>query len=1056
MSLIESYFSLTKEYSEKYGEKTAVLMMVGSFYEIYGEKIGISSDGNSYKTISGSKIEDISKICDLSIAQKTGTFVMAGFTYTKIEKYLKKLQDAGYTCVVINQDPNNPKIRSVEGIYSPGTFFNPDTVEISNNTMCIWIERVNHLKTKSVQIGIANIDIYTGRVIIFEHNAEDKHNPTTYDELERYISTYKPSEIILITNFSEKILNEIINYAGITCKNIHKVCLCEDNDTNDNRETQSTMGEKRNWTSYLIDKAKKCEKQTYRNEVLRNFYKHNVVESFIQSTSSYEYGTQALIFLLNFLNEHNPNLVNKIREPTFDNLSERLILANHSLKQLNIIDDDNYNGKHSSVLRFLNNCITPMGMRKFKYKILNPIFNIDKLNTEYDITDYLLTSGGEMQISEWRTTLGELKDIEKLHRQIVHNKVNPRNLFHLYSNLDIISKMYNKIQKDKTIISYLNKELETSTNNTSMKTTRVKDISIMCKNIRQFMETFFDMEKCNKIDNLNYDDNFILANVSKKLDDLVYKYENSYIELKTIQGYFDALVSSSEKESKTDKKHEYVKIHDTEKMGYSLVCTKRRAKLLEENVKEQIKKQTRLQNKIQSDSTKDITKDVSISVEYNTYNNTKNNLSIELSGLTYPISTGSNCSINSSQLHKICNTIITSKNEMKIEIETVFKDFIKKLQDEFEDELQQIIDTVTLIDMLQNKAYIVLKNNYCKPCIKKHQDTNSDSNNDIMSSYVKAYELRHCLIEHINTNEIYVTNDLELGNNTSQNGILLYGTNAVGKTSLIRALGIAVHMAQAGLYVPCSSFEYMPYKSIFTRILGNDNLFKGMSTFMVEMSELRVILKSANNTSLILGDELCSGTEIDSAISIFVAGLKKLHDSNCSFIFATHMHEINKYDEVEELNKLAMKHLEVTYNKETDSLVYDRKLKDGSGFSMYGLEVCKSLHLPDDFLEYANAIRLKYRNGEQSILSLESSKYNSKKIRSMCEMCKKEIGTEIHHLRHQKNADGLNFIEHFHKNHVANLASVCEKCHNSIHADGEQHKKVMTTNGSIILKCSKN
>jgi DNA mismatch repair protein MutS len=1048
MSLIESYFNLTSEYSEKYGEKTAVLMMVGSFYEIYGEKIGNNGDNNSYKTITGSKIEDISKVCDLSIAQKTSTFVMAGFTYTKIEKYLKKLQDAGYTCVVINQDPNNPKIRSIEGIYSPGTFFNSDSVEISNNAMCIWVERVSYLKTKSVVIGIANIDIYTGRVIIFEHNAEDKHNPTTYDELERYISTYKPSEIIMITNFSEKILNEVINYAGITCKNIHKVCLSDEVESC--KETVNMTGEKRNWANYLIDKAKKCEKQTYRDEVLRSFYKHCVVESFIKSTTSYEYGTQALIFLLNFLNEHNPNLVNKIREPVFDNLSERLILANHSLKQLNIIDDDNYTGKHSSVLKFLNNCITPMGMRKFKYKILNPIFNIDKLNIEYDITDYLLTNGGETQISEWRTTLGELKDIEKLHRQIIHNKVNPRNLFHLYSNLDIISKMYEKLQKDKTIISYLNKELETSTNNTSIKTTKVSDISTMCKNIRRFMESFFDMEKCCTIDNLNYDENFILPNVSKKLDELVYNYKNSYIELKVVQGYFDLLVSSSEKESKTDKKHEYVKIHDTEKMGYSLVCTKRRAKLLEENVKEQIKKLTR--------AVKD--KDPSISVEYTAYNNVKNSLLVELGGISYPLSTGSNCSINSPQIHKICNTIITSKNDMKIEMEVVFKEFIKRIQDEFENEIQQIVDTVTLVDVLQNKAYIVIKNKYCKPCIKNHSivdiKQSSDSHSDIASSsYVKAHELRHCLIEHINTNEIYVTNDVELGDTTDQNGILLYGTNAVGKTSLIRALGVAVHMAQAGLYVPCSLFEYMPYKSIFTRILGNDNLFKGMSTFMVEMSELRIILKSANNTSLILGDELCSGTEIDSAISIFVAGLKKLHDSNCSFIFATHMHEINKYDEVEELNKLAMKHLEVTYNKETDSLVYDRKLKDGSGFSMYGLEVCKSLHLPDDFLEYANAIRLKYRNGEQSILSLESSKYNSKKIRSMCEICKKEIGTEVHHLQHQKNADGLNFIDHFHKNHVANLASVCEKCHNSIHASGEQHKKVMTTNGSIILKCNK-
>jgi DNA mismatch repair protein MutS len=350
-----------------------------------------------------------------------------------------------------------------------------------------------------------------------------------------------------------------------------------------------------------------------------------------------------------------------------------------------------------------------------------------------------------------------------------------------------------------------------------------------------------------------------------------------------------------------------------------------------------------------------------------------------------------------------------------------------------------------MIDILQNQVYIAIKNKYCKPVTKIQSDKLCDS-------FVKAQDLRHCLIEHINTNELYVTNDIELGNSTDQNGILLYGTNAVGKTSLIRALGIAVIMAQAGLYVPCSSFEYIPYKSIFTRILGNDNLFKGLSTFMVEMSELRVILKSANNYGLILGDELCSGTEMDSAISIFVAGLKKLHDTKCSFIFATHMHEINKYEEIEEMDRLSMKHLEVTYNKERDILIYDRKLKDGPGFSMYGLEVCRSLHLPEDFLKYANEIRLKYRNNDQSILSTKPSKYNAKKIRNICEMCNNEMGTEIHHLQHQKNADQLNFIGHFHKNHVANLISICEKCHDTIHTNGEQHRKVMSSIGPIIIK----
>lgn len=1023
MSLITTYLKLTKEYSDKYGDKTVVLMMVGSFYEIYGEK-NSNKDGSFH--ITGSKIDEISKLCDLSIAQKTGQYVMAGFTYTKIDKYLKKLQDAGYTAVVITQDPNNPSNRNVEGIYSPGTFFNPESVEISNNSMCIWIEQVSYMKNKSIVVGIANVDIYTGRVIMFEYKTEDKHNPTTYDELERYISTYKPSEIIMITNFTEKILDDIINYTGILCKNIHKVILSECNIQSQMSTSLSTS------SNYLIDSARKCEKQTYQNEILNKFYKFNIFTSFIEFTTMYEYATQAFIFLLNFLYEHNPNLVNKIREPVFDNKSDRVILANHSLKQLNIIEDDNYTGKYSSVSKFLNNCITPMGSRKFKYKILNPIFDCDKLNKEYDITDYIINKRGETLITEWRNTMGELKDIEKLHRQIIHNKVTPRNLFHLYNNLSTISSMYEKMKSDKTIMSYITSELENKKVSYDQEGRQIPDVSELCKKIKSYIDKYLVLEKCFNIDNLNYEENFIRPSVSDTLDSIVYDYENSYIELQQLQNYFCDLISACEKTSKTEKKYEYVKIHDTEKMGYSLVTTKRRAKLLEEQVKKQIKSNT---SAVKTE----------VPVEYETYKKIKSILVVDLSGITYPVATGSNSSIHSTQVDKICNTIIKSKQKMRVEIETIFTGFVKNIQNIFERDIQIIVDMVTMIDILQNQVYVAMKNKYCKPVTKTQPDK-------VCNSFVKARDLRHCLIEHINTNELYVTNDIELGDETDQNGILLYGTNAVGKTSLIRALGIAVIMAQAGLYVPCSSFEYIPYKSIFTRILGNDNLFKGLSTFMVEMSELRVILKSANNFGLILGDELCSGTEMDSAISIFVAGLKKLHDTKCSFIFATHMHEINKYEEIEEMDRLSMKHLEVTYNKEKDTLIYDRKLKDGPGFSMYGLEVCRSLHLPEDFLKYANEIRLKYRNNDQSILSTKPSKYNSKKIRNICEMCNNEMGTEIHHLQHQKNADQLNFIGHFHKNHVANLISICEKCHDTIHTNGEQHRKVMTSSGPIIIK----
>jgi len=259
---------------------------------------------------------------------------------------------------------------------------------------------------------------------------------------------------------------------------------------------------------------------------------------------------------------------------------------------------------------------------------------------------------------------------------------------------------------------------------------------------------------------------------------------------------------------------------------------------------------------------------------------------------------------------------------------------------------------------------------------------------------------------------------------------------------LIRAIGIAIIMAQAGLYVPCSAFRYYPYTTIFTRILGNDNLFKGLSTFQVEMSELRIILRTATQNSLILGDELCSGTEMDSAIAIFVAGLSHLHRVGCTFLFATHMHEINGYDEVRALSRMCMKHLTVTYDKTKDVLVYGRKLTDGPGASMYGLEVCKSLHLPDDFLEFANAVRLRHRAppSDVGVLSFKPSHFNAHKLKGLCERCSAELAQEVHHRLPQKDADSANFIGHVPKNHVANLMALCTRCHDEVHS--VENKKI--------------
>jgi DNA mismatch repair protein MutS len=408
----------------------------------------------------------------------------------------------------------------------------------------------------------------------------------------------------------------------------------------------------------------------------------------------------------------------------------------------------------------------------------------------------------------------------------------------------------------------------------------------------------------------------------------------------------------------------------------------------------------------------------------------------------YSKQTASNDFITDSQIGGLCKNITNVKVAMKDTIAVVYNTFLQQFEP-YQGRLECIVNFITIIDVIFAKASIAKKYCYCKPKIV-----------DADKSFVQAKGMRHCLIEHIQTNELYVTNDISLGNGMTD-GILLYGTNAVGKTSLIRALGISVIMAQSGLYVPCSEFTYCPYKYLFTRIIGNDNLFKGLSTFAVEMSELRTILRLADKNSLILGDELCSGTENISAVSIFVAGVQKLHQLKSSFIFATHLHEIVDYDEIAGLPSVALKHLTVVYDKERDMLIYDRKLKDGPGNSLYGLEVCKSLSLPEDFLATAYSIRAKYHPESGSVLALKSSHFNAQKIVSVCEMCKNGLGTDVHHLQHQNEADAAGIIMNddstFHKNKLANLMTLCEKCHDEIHKTNVQHKRVKTTKGYTLV-----
>ena len=285
-------------------------------------------------------------------------------------------------------------------------------------------------------------------------------------------------------------------------------------------------------------------------------------------------------------------------------------------------------------------------------------------------------------------------------------------------------------------------------------------------------------------------------------------------------------------------------------------------------------------------------------------------------------------------------------------------------------------------------------------------------------SSISIKGLRHPLIENQSSNVEYVKHDVSL----DANGWLLYGMNASGKSSLMKAVGIAVLLAQVGCYVPASELTLKPYKSLYTRILNQDNIHAGLSSFAVEMLELREILKTANSYSLVLGDELCSGTESVSATALVASGILWLSQRHVSFIFATHLHGLNDIKELQTLKSLSVWHLKVHYDAAADLLIYDRRLEPGSGSTYYGLEVAKAMNIPFEFLEIAHRIR---KNLLQQ--STKVSSYNKDCIVRVCEICNTSIYhmLEVHHIAHQKDGGS---------NDLRNLIVVCQKCHDAHHA----------------------
>ena len=464
--------------------------------------------------------------------------------------------------------------------------------------------------------------------------------------------------------------------------------------------------------------------------------------------------------------------------------------------------------------------------------------------------------------------------------------------------------------------------------------------------------------------------------------------KNNYKEIDSIQDEIDNINKKFEEECKmlsniVEENSDFVKLDNNEREGYFYYMTKKRSDILVTKFNAEQKKK----------------------YEIKKFN-------------------GANIKIVSTNITDMSNKLIELKDKIKILTKEAYLKTLLYFEDNYMCTLTNITNFVALIDVIKCSLICANKYKYNRPIIQ-------DNNNNNGKSYFNATEIRHPIIEIINENNDYVRNDLELVHE-KYNGILLYGVNGAGKSSLSKAVGCNIVLAQMGFYVPSASFTYYPYKKIFTRINGDDNIFKGMSSFAVEMDELRSILKYSDNRSIVLGDEICKGTEETSALSIVSASILRFCKNNVNFIMATHFHKLYDLECIKNINNIKFMHLTITYDKENEIIIYGRKLEYGPGSNLYGIEIANYIIDDQLFIEDAKKIRNGILNKSDEILVDKTSNYNNKLYMDKCTICGANGMTyplDTHHIKEQYTFDK----DDINKDKLSNLVILCKKHHDEVH-----------------------
>jgi DNA mismatch repair protein MutS len=889
--MYEEYGALYTKYRALYGPKTSVLLMVGSFYELY--------DRRDPET--GTTLYNIQEVTDLLGIQLTvkkadkepGEPLFAGFPDYALHKHAARLTAVGWTVVVVDQAASQGgkgKLkREVSRILSPATH-----LEASSSFITPLLTTLYQSKD-AAGWGLASLDLTTGSTSTYQGSRED---------VIQYMTLYSPSEVLL--------------YADKDPFPFPKGLLVH-------RRGPASPG-----AFAVLEVAADYLKSHYAYTGLLP------IRTYL-SLSSTRADEFALLFLLQFAEEHMPSALRKLQRNEPWTPHQTLICGNKALDQLQMPE----------VAALVQGALTPMGKRDIRTRLLRPLLEPTVIEKRLGEVKACLGLPQEAM----RRTLRYVGDLPRMHRRVLLATATVADFVNLgqsYSALADLQKAWPSVEGwqlppdlEATLVSY-----------------------------RALYATHISLPKA-----------------LQASDDVTPFHSDTYPDLKRIENEIQTVLDALEAlraRFATLAASDSLKLESREKEPFGLKASASALKTLK--------------------------------------------------GKTLPAGTvlqilKSGGWIETPELTTLNGRLVAKRQQLSQAAHSVQLQVCHALS-AWPDAWTLMETWSSSVDCTQAIAAAALTYGWSCPTIVADRE-----------SFLDIENLRHPLVEATGTRTPYVQHTVKLDSNseTNSSGWLVYGMNASGKSTLMKAVGIAVLLAQAGCYVPAKRMSLAPFRAVYTRILNYDNLAEGLSSFATEMTELRQILRGADPSTLVLGDELCAGTESVSAMSLVGAGIQWLSEKRAKYIFATHLHDLPTLLDPPSL-RLAIWHLHVEYDPATQTLVYHRQLRPGSGSSLYGLEVARAMDLPPDFLELALANRRSLL-GSVRPQDAKPSAWNPAICRRLCEVCGKEDTRtlEVHHLQERATASANGLLEDGTPVHApSNLKVLCASCHDKQHVPTKQ------------------